>query len=530
MVKLLIVEDEKRIRDGIKNSIDWASNGISICGEAENGAEALDLIVRLSPDIMLLDIRMPVMSGLQVLEALKAGDFPVKSIILSGYDDFSYVQKALRFGASDYLLKPCPPDEMLNTVLNVKGLIENETGKKEMLARLKLQINESLPFLKEKYLLKLVRGEAVNPQTVNNNFDLYRIAISPAGLTVIALDIDEYFIFSEQNSNETLELYRFAVKNIASEVLSAGFASEILDDNEKILILVNTDTQECQRALKKKLGDIKTNVKDFLDLTVSFGIGNRYESILHTHKSYVEALKAVEMKIFSGKDNIIEYSEMQTYEAEGRTYPIEEEREILASIKSCRPDELESRLDEFFTVLNPQDRKKEFVLQAGLALTLSIYHLCIEKNIDNGTIADACLSTLQKIHRLDSLELLKSTLLQLVRSVTEKLNSKKTGNKTIELALKYIEENFARDLSLEIVAREVYISPSYLSLLFKQTQGINFIEYIHKLRIEKACELLRDPRVKVGEVAKKVGYSEERYFYQIFKRITGMTPTQFKLA
>jgi two-component system response regulator YesN len=119
-MKLLIVEDEIEIRNGIKNVIDWTSNNIIICGTAENGKEALKLINDLEPDIMLLDIRMPVMNGLEVLKHLTEINSNVKSIILSGYDDFSYVQQALQLGVCDYLLKPCEPNEILSTVLRVK--------------------------------------------------------------------------------------------------------------------------------------------------------------------------------------------------------------------------------------------------------------------------------------------------------------------------------------------------------------------------------------------------------------------------
>ena len=206
MIRLMIVDDEEEIRNGIQNVIQWEANDIIVCGEAANGKEALKLIEELSPDVLLLDIRMPVMGGIELLETIASKNLPVKSIILSGYDDFSYAQNALKLGASDYLLKPCRPEEIIKTVLKVKNIIEDENKKKEAYSHLKAEFNKVLPVLKEKYLAKLLYPGNKPSEKLAEIFELYHINIRIDSVMSIIIRIDDFQIFSEGNTYADIEL------------------------------------------------------------------------------------------------------------------------------------------------------------------------------------------------------------------------------------------------------------------------------------------------------------------------------------
>jgi two-component system, response regulator YesN len=528
MIKLLIVDDEEEIRSGIRDIIDWESNDICVCGEASNGVEALKLIDELSPDILLIDIRMPVKNGLEVIEAIAERKLSVRSIVLSGYDDFSYAQKSMKFGASDYLLKPCRPQEILDTVLKVKASIELENNKKKVYENLKIHFNKTLPVLKEKYLTRMITPEKKRLDKVQEDFLDLQIGLELKSFAVIVERIDRFSVLCESNNSKDIELFKFAVKNITEEILGAEYKCEVFEYNNDLVTIVNVYNQECISTISALANDIKTNISKLLGFSVSIGIGRYYEDINNIHLSYNEALKSIEAVFFMGPDSVIKYEDIfDCFESEA-CYPVNEEKEILQCIKLGNTEKLVLALDEFFNALCPEKLLKDHLIRSCTALALSLYHLCIEMNIETGNTFSHNFSFLSEIQKLENLEQLKIKLYKLSETIAEKVNSKKGGNKIIDSALKFINENYSSDLSLETVAKNVYITSGYLSLLFKQVVGVNFVDYLHKVRIEKACETLKNFRFKTYEVSSKVGYSDEKYFTQIFKKYTGMTPTQYR--
>jgi two-component system response regulator YesN len=525
MIRLMIVDDEEEIRQGIKNTIEWEANGVQICDTAENGKEAVEKIDRLQPEIILLDIRMPVMSGLQVLEHIKACHYSTKSIILSGYDDFAYAQSALKNGASDFLLKPCLPQEILETVLKVKALVEEEKGKKELLDGLKTRFHESLPFLKQMYLTKLLKKIQRQKVDFIENSALYKINLENRDISAALIRIDEFSAFAAQNSYEDAELYKFAIWNIADEILGAKLKCEIFQLYDDIVALIN-GRDRCE--LSGLLNEVKDNILKHLGLSISIGLGSACESIDTVYLSYDEAVKAIDFAFFAGPNSITEYEDIKELISYESAYPIHEETELLNSIKSGKSSELEENIEAFFKGLSRANYSKDVLLKSGMALLMSIYHLGIEKSIDPEEVFGNMQTTISDFLKLNSLASVKAKLYQLAYTSCEKLNNKKSSNKVVEKALQFISNNYNKDISLETVANEVFITPSYLSLLFKQTMAENFIDYLHKVRIEKACELLKNLRYKTYEVASMVGYNDVKYFSQLFKKYTSMTPSEYK--
>lgn len=525
MISLMIIDDEEEIRMGISRTIEWEANDISICGLAENGKEAIEKIELFHPEIILLDIRMPVVSGLQVLEHIKSHRYPTKSIILSGYDDFSYAQTALKNGASDFLLKPCQPQEILETVLKVKSLVEEEKVQNDILQGIKARFNESLPLLKEIYLTKLIKSDGKQKLNFLENAKLYKIDLTDAGISAAVIKIDDNAAYWEQNSSDDVELFKFAIKNIAGELLSSKLHCEVFQSNDEIIALFNDENNGQIFGL---LEEVQENIMRYFKFSISIGIGRTCASIDNLGGSYAEALKAIEAAFFAGCNSIIKYEDIKEFNSDDTTYPIHEEIEILSTIKSGKSEELEEKINGFFKGLNKTGFSKDILLKSSLALLMSLYHLCIEKSIETEDIFGNLQLSISSFLKFDSLATVKARLIELSSAICQKLNTKRNFNKIIEQTLKYIDSNFNRDISLESVANVVFITPGYLSLLFKQTMGINFIDYLHKTRIEKACEFMKNLHLKTYEIAYKVGYSDEKYFSQLFKKYTSMTPTQYR--
>jgi two-component system, response regulator YesN len=525
MIKLLIVDDEIEIRNGIRNKIDWEGNDIVVCGEAGNGNEALSIINEVHPDVLLVDVRMPKMNGLELVEYLSVNKPEIKSIILSGHDDFSYAQRALKLGAFDYLLKPCLPNQILETILKAKTSIEKSNITKEMYSNLKIKLNEALPLLKEKFLISLIKGEQRSLHNIQEKFDFLKINLKINNTALILMRFDNVEVCSRNYSYNDYELLKFAIKNISEELLTACFLCEVFENNDDIVVIINL--QNCSEVLPH-LNSIKMNIKNLLNLDISIGLGKWYSDICKIGNSYSEAVKAVETRFFLDEDVIVDYEDIKDMDREENLYPINEEKIILNCINTRNAEDIEENLNRFFEVLLSGKSSKDLHMKSALALLLSIYHLCIEKGISTEEIFGQDFSCFDDFLKTKSMGQLKAMLLSNIKAIINYTDSKKCNNKTVTAVIKYIDANYMKGLSLEILAKEVFISPTYLSYLFKQCQGISFVDYLNKVRLVKASELLKSSNMKTYEVSSAVGYSDEKYFSYVFKKYTGMTPAQYR--
>lgn len=526
MIKLMLVDDEIEIRQGIRDMIDWQANGIYVCGEAGNGKEAISQAEKLEPQIILVDISMPIMNGLEFIEYLSIKKPSIKTVIVSGYDDFTYAQKALKLGAADYLLKPCRPAEILNTVLKLADEIKNEKSKLENLNKLKIQLRESLPLLKEKFLLRLLKEQNKYLGSVEEKAEFLKLKIELSGVKVLLISIDNYSSLVDELGNEDMELYKFAVNNIAEEILGDYYKCEVFGVDDDIAVVLNFDERQDETHLKELLKSIKSNINSYMCFTVTIGIGSNYKKISGIHSSYNEALQCLESRFFLGEDSIICYGDINTSESEQMVLPIEEEKQIIVALKTGDREELKTAYDIFFEDIS-KNKNPKHALDSCTALLFSIYHLCIERNININEVMNQN-SLFEEIAKLDTVHQLKSRLFETINTVFDKLNKGKSFNKIISMAVEFINQNYQKDISLEIIAQELHFSAGYVGLLFKQSMGMSFVDYLHKVRIGKACEILRDYRLKTYEVSNQVGYFDEKYFTQIFKKITGMTFTQYR--
>ncbi len=527
-MKLLIVDDEEDVRNGIRGMIDWQANGIEVCGEAEDGERALHYASLLQPDILLMDIRMPEMNGLQVAEALKEAGNAAKIILLSGYDDFVFAQQALKFGVSEYLLKPCLPEEILATVLKLKTDIRQEREKRDMYASIQAMFDEQLQHLKESFLLKCLRNELASTEDPKENFDIYKIKLPPRQANVTVVRIDDYGDFVRHALDRDVAFLRLSVRNAAEAFVGSRLRLEVIDDQDDIVLVSHLASEDDESALLEGLSRMQEELKTRLGFTVSVGTGRTYADIGQLHLSYSEAVQAMEARFALGVGCLIRYDELAETASPAPNYPFSEEKQIVHSVKNGNYDGLERQIDAFFAALGPGSPSRDHVARCCMALLLSLYHLCLETRSNPDDIFGKGLASIDELVNATSLQQMKANVLSATEAVSRKINSRKTGHKTIEQAVDYIQTHYANELTLETVSNSVYVNPNYFCLLFKQTMNIKFIDYIHKVRIEKACEGLEAYPYKTYEIAAKVGYANEKYFCQIFKKHTGLTPSQYR--
>lgn len=529
MIKLLIADDEEEIRKGIRHQINWKANGVEVCGEAEDGIQTLQTIAEQLPDIVLIDIRMPEMSGLEVAEAVRQQRRDVKFVILSGYDDFSFARQALKLGVSEYLLKPCLPGDILNTVLKLKSEIDGDRAEKERQLALQAQLEESLPLLHDKRIAEWLRGEPSPADELPESLASFAAVRRPGRLTVAIILADE----NEQGACESpvasASVGRTVRQAIAQEDLSGlGMRYRAVADGDAVILLATMEAEREETKLLRLLNELQARIRRGEGRTVSVGLGNPCDDAFGLRRSYAEAAQAADSRFIRGTGALIRYAELDAPTTHPPGYPSDDEKRLLAAVKSRQTAQLEPCLNGFFASLRPDAYARERVARCCMALMMSLYHLCLEARTDADDLFGPRLSAVDRMLRLQTLEQMKGVARHVVFAVSERLQGKKSGHKTIEQALRYIHDNYDKELTLEQISGPLFVNANYFCLLFKQRMGINFIDYVHKVRIEAACGHLRAFPYKTYEVASMVGYANEKYFCRIFKRLTGMTPTQYR--
>ena len=530
MLKLLVVDDEESARQGISSTIDWASNGIELCGDAANGAEALEIAYHEIPNIVLTDIRMPVMDGLELAKILSCKWPEIKIIIMSGYDEFSYAQQALKYGIMDYLLKPSKPITILEAVLKAKDSIEAQKNKERIYQQLRSNFQESIPVLANNFLRNLLHNKSKKAPNIQAGFKLYGISLSINNIMAAVFSIDRHADSDIGFKSDDIELMKFAVKNIAQEIIGGSYRCEVLEDGDYIVSIINIDDN--RKELIPVLEKVRESISRLLEFSVTIGVGNFQDDIRTLFVSYREAIYANKAKFIMGNNSIIEYESLPdsrgSSDNQGSAYPLPVEKEMISCFKSADESAIQPTLEAFFYTIIRDNCRSSFIINSCLALLFSIYHLCVEKNVDTDEIFGSDLSDLNDLAESETIDQLKLKVLNIIKVAFNQFNFSKNNNTIIELALQYIKENYASDISRESVASAVFVTPGYLSLLFRRKLNLTFIEYLNKVRIENACKYLKNTRLKTYEIATAVGYYDEKYFSHVFKKYIGYTPSQYR--
>lgn len=528
MINLMIVDDEERARVGIRTLIDWVNHGITIVSEARDGAEALERMKQNHVDILLTDIRMPEMDGLALIERVTSEYPHMKCVIMSGHDEFAYAKKALAIGASEYLLKPSRRQEILDTVLKLKSVIEEERKQERTLEQLDSGFRESFPLLKEKTLSRLVMTDNPPYDRLLSNLLIHGFEFPHLFFGIVVLQIDNFHLMQRKYGNEDIELYKFGLKNIAEETMMGVFLCAAFEHQDDTILIFNAEEWTGTEGLIPHVEKVQHNIKKYLRFSVSVGIGSFDKDITHLRTSYLEAVRALDMKYFIGTEQIVDYKETVDDNPVYTSYPLSQEKAILQAVLIGDSETILTTLKAFNEALKPASTSKEHVLKSTLALVFALYRFCIEKNINTNEVFGQNLAELTHIVEHSSMDYIMQALSDILLRVSEQLNIKKNNNKLFQSVLEYIRQNYYKDINRETVAREVFITPGYLSLLFKQELKTNFLEYLHKIRIDHACERLNNRSQKLSDIAHEVGYNDEKYFFQVFKKYTGMTPSQYR--
>lgn len=536
MYKVIVVDDESVVRDGLRKTIAWNDHGFELVGDYENGREAWEAIELHKPDLIVSDISMPLMDGLE-LARLVAANYPyMKVMILTGYDEFEYAQQAIRLKVQDFVLKPITAREMRELLDKVRREMDEEARRLEDWSRLHSQLHQSLPLLKERFLERLVALGLGKPE-IEERFAFFGLPpLAPPYLVMVA-DIDDFGEREEwMDDGHDAEFLRFAVFNIFEETASARPGTLLFRTREEKIVILASGAENENELYDRAIGmaeEGRHHVEKYLKFTVTIGIGRVCSSAEQLPVSYKSALAALDYRFLHGKNRVLTITDLEGTAAAVFPFQRDWDRKLIAAVKTGAGAEAQRLVEQLVAELRasrlPIETTFLHMQKIVLALMYAVQELGFADDAE-GAAKDGQL-WLTEIYRFKTLGEIENWLKRIVGSVMAGVADNRSHYTRMQIAraTDYIEAHYADEkLSLQELCRHVLMSTSYFSLVFKQYTGETFVEYLTRVRIERAKALLLSTDLKFYEIASRVGYADPNYFSILFKKHTGTTPRNFR--
>ena len=531
LYKIMLVDDEEEVRTSIIKKIDWKANGFEVVGDAENGRDALEKIEMLEPNVIMTDIRMPYMDGLQLTESLRLRFPSIKVIIFSGFDDFTYAQEAIRLGVTEYILKPVNVDELTEILKKVKEKLDEEIESARDIDTLRESYKASLPVLREQFLNKLIIKKGLyDESTINSYLNEYGMNIGNANkwvVCVVNIELENASINGEILKEK--ELIPIFVKKFIEEKLSPHYRNEVFDSvqDAEPVILVAIDDENSQTGLTNVMRDVCKSAKRVLGVGITIGIGRSCVALTDISASYKTAIDAVGYKKIIGAEDVVYIHDMEPVSTGVLRLDEKEEEDLISAIKFGGEDKIVEAVGQLAAKIDEVRVHSRQYQAYMLRILTCIMDLMQQYEISLSGLENF-LDIISKIKDGDSF---KQWMVGICNNISHGMQQKResTSKQIIKEAKDYILSNYVNpELSLEIICRHLHLSPAYFSSLFKKETGQTYINYLTDIRLNKAVELLSTTDEKTYMIAEKVGYLEQNYFSYVFKKKFGVSPTKYR--
>lgn len=543
-ISVLIVDDEPTIRNGLVSIIDWNSTKLSLLGTATNGEEALSLIEKLRPHIVITDIRMPIKDGLNLIGDVRQRGYNTKFIILSGYDDFSYAQQAIRYNVNSYLLKPVQPNELNESLVTLRDEILQELAnmKKHHNTRQQLLIHNMA--LKENFYNKLLENEYRKADELEKHFYDLQIPLEMKPIRVLIFAFIDSLIIHDPNSlaiekdpslipiNPEIDehLIRDCI-DVIDQVFTAYQHLVFSKDSHEAIMILNTDDyldNELEH-LRELSSRVVQSFKNSNHSTLNISIGDEFSSPLFTKNSLVTAREALSYNIYGTGEFVFDSSVISDEPSPIIKPKNKFHSEIIDAIYLNDHEEIDRLLYEFFhSLFYVSTPKPNYIRGMCIYMMIDIQKgLTAFLDSDNTLFKDVPYAV---INRLNSFRDIRSWITSKFYAYADylQLNSPYKKDPTIQKAKTFIHDNIYKKLKAEDVAEHIGFSENYFTVYFKDKTNENFKNYLQRMKMEKAKEHLKTSDILISELSSMLGYEDYRSLNRAFKKETGLTPSEYQ--
>ena len=535
-MRLLIAEDELWLRKRLVSTIDWSSYGISEVYEAEDGGEALEIALKEKPDIVITDIRMPELSGIDLMKKLNENSIFSKMIVVSGYDDFEYAQGALRMGAINYLLKPVDEEELLDSVKRCVEELKKEKNKETVFDK---QSAASEMLMEHIYEDLIFETSEKRTEELLQKLSRKEIGFPFQSAAVVNMQVREHtFFVNDKVKSDMWSVYQWLRRNLQEDCYECQYF--YMRGSQIVLLLFGDDPEaKFMERVENWVQLILEALQKELNISLFMAAGDVTDDFSGIHRSYEMAQKKIKEKRAEEKRILALRNQETEQELNTRFDDVYGEYDFKLLIKEIRNGDSEKAQTELRAILQSSSRR----LQSADMMKLQLFYMNFINRIAGACLPECeayadelamqCMTVMRELIYIGS-DTIVTEMWDCLRKFVEKLvevyqeNNGKRKHWMIDQVLQYVEENYNTALSTRDIAGRFFMNTSYFSKLFHEQMGCTFSNYLINVRVEKAKMMLTQTNMKLYDIAEAVGYTNVQYFSTIFKEKEGLTPSAFR--
>lgn len=525
MYKAVLVDDEPVVLRSMKEVIDWNQLGFQVCGCAANGEEACRLIQEMHPALVVTDVRMPKMDGIQLATYISKNYPEIQVIIISGYDEFDYAQSALRVGVVEYIMKPTKKTELEDALKKVARRIQKRKDLEQNIRQMQKTVRSNMLVLKNQFLNDLA-GRLISSETDPiHKLEGYGGKLKGKSYFLCCFEQD---YAEEESLPEMQELLWVQLHILMREYLQNKASLEKFVRDRFVYYIIEDDTTSIlDGQVMEWLCEVTEEFKSLTGSSVSVGISRKYADYHRLYAARKDCEIALEERCYMGVGSCILYDEVKLFPGEGFEYDFELMNGIGIKIRSLNKTEAIRLIERMYEELKKNKVIFQQLYSQTVFILMELYNAVTEQE---EAVKEQVLKCLLELSSYKTADMLKEKVLELTRIVMDKAADRSAGKnlKMIEAIKQYVEDHLRDEIALVDVADAVHLSKNYLCSLFKKETGETFFSYLTKARMEKAKMLLKKTDHKVYVIAEMTGYADYTYFSQVFKKYTGITAVEYR--
>lgn len=523
---LLLVDDEEEVIQIILKKINWEGLGFSVIGHADNGVKALEMVEEYQPDVVITDIKMPYMDGIELCKNIREEYPATKMVFFTGFDEFEYAKEAVHLEIEEYILKPLNAVELTNVLTGLKIKMDREVHDRKSAEILRAHYMESLPFLKANFYTSLVEGklseEEISKHLADYGIDFegpyFGCLLIHTSSTQVPEDIDP-------------QLLRTSVYKQVKEYLAERWKVKCFSYMENTVAIASLESEEAVSELTDDCDKFCRYIKRVLGAVVTIGVGQIHENIMELSDSYLGAREAISYRALYGVSRSINIKEIAPQEKNVSTSANDTElAQLFKMVRLGNEIEIGDMTRQYFKHAFSAETSLRNHHIAVMELVSALYRFAVNNDISEDEFARVTPDSYSKLFDLE-LGALENWLRSVCLFLHEMIvNARHTSTRTIvDNAKEYIRNNYWEEgISLDEICRTLGVSNSYFSTVFKRETGRSFVGYLTDYRMEKAARLLMETNEKSYVIGKKVGFADPNYFSYVFKRQFGVSPSKYR--
>lgn len=538
MFRLLVVEDEEMIRNKIIYNTNWKEHGVIEVFQASNGLEAIDIVRNNNIDIVITDIQMPEMNGIELIREIRSLNRGIKCIIITAYAEFEYAKESVKLNVNDYILKPFKSKDLLYIVKRLLEEIVRERNERVEVENLRRQLRENKKALREKLLNDLLSNSYIGDVDNDLNY-LELLELKNREYFIAVININNFMELIKEEDEEQKYIVNLSFYNLVTKFLSslATDSSNTLDTKlvysvinykiDQIVIAVYNDIDKFIPAFEDL---IKAGRRE-LGFCMTTGIGNKYKNLTDMHISYKEACSAALLDRVYGRGNVYIFNDLNFgNKVYSKQLHILGDTKLYDDLKIGAFPEIKKDIENVITQIKSSKLELDAINTIIYNIILLSCKTINELGYDVFEIMGEDFNLHFDVKEINNLVQLEEWLLSFFYKVNEYINRKRSNRneKLLSKVKDYVDRNYSENITLTSISKDFGISSGYLSVLFNDYIGQNFIDYLTNLRIQNAKNLLKSTDLKIYEIADRVGYRDAYYFSTAFKKSVGINPTDYR--